>query len=105
MTDPKKTSHESLATLEVIGFDEIRGVVARRSPGAPDRIDELQPTLNEVTILHVRFPGGPPFCVTLDGATFGHVGSPLLSGILKKSEELRDSRSRLPSVPPTPSGV
>jgi hypothetical protein len=104
MADTKKTSPETLATLEIIGFDEIRGVVARRAPGVPDRIEELQPTLNEVTILHVRFPGGPLFCVTLDGNTFGKVGNPLLSGILRKSEELRDSRSKMPSVPPTSSG-
>lgn len=105
MVDPKKTPPEVLATLEVIGFDEMRGVIAKRSPGSPDRIDDLQPTLNEVTILHVRFPGGQPFCVTLDGNTFGKVGQPLLNGILKKSEELRDSRSRMPSAPPTSSGV
>jgi len=105
MADSKKTSHETLATLEILGFDETRGIIARRSRQTPDRIDELEPTLNEVAILHVRFPGGPPFCVTLDGATFEKVGQPLLNGILRKSEELRDSRSKLPSIPPTPSGV
>lgn len=91
-------SHEVLSTLEIVGFEEVRGIVARRDPNHPDRIEELFPTVNEVTILHVRFPGGEPFCVTMDGKTFERVGMPLLSGILKKSEELRDSRSKLPAA-------
>lgn len=101
MSDAQKTSSETLATLEIVGFEEIRGVVAKRSPESPDVIEELHPTLNEVSILHVRFPGGPLFCVTLDGATFSRVGQPLLNGILKKSEELRDSRSRMPAAMPS----
>lgn len=105
MADPNHASHEVLSTLEIVGFEELRGVVGRRDPGAPDRFEALVPTVNEVTILHVRFPGGPPFCVTLDGSTFAKIGQPLLNGILKKSEVLRDSRSKMPSVPPTPADV
>jgi hypothetical protein len=100
MAGTANAPHEVLAHLEVVGFEEVRGVVARRDPNRPDHIEELFPTVNEVAILHVRFPGGPPFCVTMDGRTFEQVGMPLLSGILKKSEELRDSRSKLPAAKP-----
>ncbi len=89
-------ANEVLATLEIVGFEEIRGVVGCRSASDPSKFEELVPTLNEVSILHVRFPGGQPFCVTVDGATFAKVSDPLLNGILRKSEELRESRSRLP---------
>jgi hypothetical protein len=101
MADSKNLSHEVLSTLEIVGFEEHRGTVARRDPNAPDRFDALIPTLNEVAILHVRFPGGPPFCITVDGATFAKVNQPLLNGILKKSEAIRDSRSKLPAAMPS----
>lgn len=101
MAGPVEAPHEVLSTLEIVGFEEVRGIVARRDPNHPDRIEELFPTVNEVTILHVRFSGGEPFCVTMDGRTFERVGMPLLSGILKKSEELRDSRSKLPAAKPS----
>lgn len=88
-----------LAVLEILGFDEVRGVVSSKDPENPDVVKDLSPTLNEVAILHVRFPGGEPFCLTLDGATFAKVNQPLLNGIFKKSEELRESRSKIPAAP------
>lgn len=90
-----------IATLEILGFDEHRGVVSRRDANNPDRVEALIPTLNEVAILHVRFPGGQPFCLTVDGATFAKVNQPLLNGVLKKSEELRESRSKFPAAMPS----
>lgn len=58
-----------IGSLEVLGYDQIRGVIGEAGP-AGDKIQALIPGTNSVVVVHVRFKDGQPFSMTVDGETF-----------------------------------
>jgi hypothetical protein len=69
-------------TLEVLGWDEFRGVFV--SPGGKDLVPG-----NAMVILHLRVPGGAPFSVTVDGAAFDSILFPALEPSVHEPEDGR----------------
>ena len=58
-----------MGRLEILGYDEVRGVIGDVGPRG-EGFQSLVPTKNPVAVVHVRFPGGEPFSMTVDGETF-----------------------------------
>lgn len=69
-----------LGGLELLGWAQHRNIFPRKAD-IGDRIEELIPSSTTLCVLHLRFPGGKPFSVTIDEATFVQVVLPVLDAM------------------------
>jgi hypothetical protein len=63
--------------LQVLGWEETRGVVPKKSSDG-SRVEDLIATVNTTVLVHARLQDGPPFTVTFDGEVFWSAIAPFI---------------------------
>lgn len=80
---------EIIPTVEVIGYEHLRAVFV-----SPDGKESV-PSGGGVSIIHLRFPGGSPFSVTVSVGDFDKI-------VLPELQKIYLQRSTAQTIPPEP---